>query len=578
MMELERRIELLGKKLEREKAARKDAEKLLEVKSYELFNAKKLLENSLEKLKQKSETDSELLAYQAKIETMLVEYGRLFLKHPPSKPLIQELVDSLIDSISVTACCIDISCTPDVGINTSYTSGRRQKWARPEQLATTKTFWDQTEGILWISLDSEKTISGFFAVRIKATRSWQQTIKKHITIFCEMIRASIRRQLTLEEAIEARRRAEASELATRDFLAMINHELRTPLNGVLGSAELLEDTRLTQQQHKLLNTLNHSGELLRAIINDLLDYSKINAGMLELIEKPFNCHNMAKMLEDIFHLRASEKRLDLKISCSNKVPRWLIGDEDRIKQIFVNLIGNAIKFTAKGHISVHLDWQEERLVFSVQDSGCGIAKEEQNKLFKPFSQVDLSSKRSHEGTGLGLAICKQLSEQMKGEIQLDSDYGKGTTFTVSLPLPIHNQNVDDYVKTSQSSQSLNNLNVLVVEDLKTNQMLIKLMLSKLDILPTIADNGQQALDILSSESFDVILMDCRMPVMDGYCATRKLRKGGYAKPILALTAGTTSAEREECLAAGMDDILCKPYQSQELREMLEKWGAKYSPS
>ncbi|WP_299013017.1 ATP-binding protein [uncultured Photobacterium sp.] len=576
-MDQEVHIALLEKKLQREKAARKEAEKLLELKSHELFNAKKLLETSMEKLRARAEVNSELLAYQAKIETMLVEYGRLFLKLPPSEQLIQELADSLVDGISVTACCIEIFCTPDVGINICYASGRRQQWLRPEQLSKQKTYWDNDEGILWISLDSNQTVNGYFATRMKASGSWLQTIQKHITLFSEMLRTSIRRQLTLEEAITARNRAEASEQAAREFLAMINHELRTPLNGVLGSAELLDDTRLTPQQQKLLNTLNHSGELLRAIINDLLDFSKINAGMLELIEKPFDCHNMARMLEDIFQLRASEKQLSFKITCNNTVPRWLIGDEDRIKQIYVNLIGNAIKFTSKGHVSVELEWHDENLLFTVNDSGCGIAKDEHFKLFKPFSQVDLSSKRIHEGTGLGLAICKQLSEQMSGKIQLESDCGKGATFTVSLPLKIHRAKIENDSRLSTSLPKLGSLNVLVVEDLKTNQMLIKLMLSKMGVSPTIADNGQQALDILSKQPFDVILMDCRMPVMDGYCATRKLRENGYSKPILALTAGTTSAEREDCISAGMDDILCKPYQSQELREMLEKWGANCPP-
>lgn len=573
-MELSQHILLLEKKLQREKLARKEAEKLLEVKSYELYSANKLIEQSIEKLKAQAEVDSELLAYQAKMETMLSDYGQLFLKHPPSGKIIQQLADSLVDSLSVIACCIEIFCKPDVGINTRYASGRRQEWLRPQQLCSdSMTYWDSREGVLWFSLDINHAVTGYFAVRIKATGTWLLAIKKHMTLFSEMLRASIDRQLGFEEAVAARKQAEASELATRDFLAMINHELRTPLNGVLGSAELLEDTRLTKHQQKLLNTLNHSGELLRAIINDLLDYSKINAGMLELTEKPFDCHNMVTMLNDIFQLRASEKQLNFTISCNDSVPNWLIGDVDRIKQIFVNLLGNAIKFTAKGHVCARLDWQEDELVFSVSDSGCGIATEQQFKLFKPFSQVDISSKRVHEGTGLGLAICKQLAKQMKGCIQVDSKAGKGATFTVTLPLLAHKFIGGSYPEVQKYQHHIDNLNVLVVEDLKTNQMLIKLMLNKVGLKPTIVDNGQEALDILNNQSFDVILMDCRMPVMDGYCATKRLREFGYQKPIIALTAGTTSAERQECIAAGMDDILCKPYQSQELREMLEKWGA-----
>ncbi|GAB3526886.1 ATP-binding protein [Photobacterium alginatilyticum] len=572
-MDHSQHIALLHKKLQREKLARKEAEKLLEVKSHELYSAKKLIEQSVEKLKAKAEVDSELLAYQAKMETMLLEYGRLFLIQSPSKTIIQKLADSLVDSLSVTACHIEVSCEPDIGINDSFISGRRQVWQPPALLKNTNTYWDSTEGILWISMSTPPAIDGFFAIRIRATGVWLQTLKKHMALFSEMLRSSIGRQLNYEEAISARQRAEASEQATRDFLAMINHELRTPLNGVLGSAELLEDTELTKHQHKLLNTLNHSGELLRAIINDLLDYSKINAGMLELSEKPFNCHNMTKKIDDIFQLRASEKQLQLSVTCSRSVPSSLIGDEDRIKQICVNLIGNAIKFTSQGHVTALVDWQAEHLVLTVTDTGCGISPEQQHKLFKPFSQVDISSKRTHEGTGLGLAICKKLAVQMQGKITVDSQAGKGATFTVALPLSIHHSPMEQAPTNSKEHRQIDELKVLVVEDLKTNQMLIKLMLSKLGLVPTVVDNGQQALDILSDHSFDVILMDCRMPIMDGYCATKKLREHGYRKPILALTAGTTTAERQECIDAGMDDILCKPYQSKELKEMLERWGA-----
>ncbi|MGF1715427.1 ATP-binding protein [Photobacterium chitinilyticum] len=572
-MDQNQHIALLHKKLQREKLARKEAEKLLEIKSHELYSAKKLIEQSVEKLKAQAEVDSELLAYQAKMENMLSEYGRLFLIHPPSEKIIQQLTESLIDSLSVTACRIEISTLPDIGISTCFSSGRRQEWFPPSSLGDTGIYWDSLEGILWISLSTLPAISGFFAIRIRATGTWLLTIKKHMALFSEMLRSSIGRQLSFEEAIAARKQAEASEQTTRDFLAMINHELRTPLNGVLGSAELLEDTQLTQHQHKLLNTLNHSGELLRAIINDLLDYSKINAGMLELSEKPFDCYSMAKKIDDIFQHRALEKRLKLSVCCSNSVPKLLIGDEDRIKQIYVNLIGNAIKFTSMGHVNVSIDWQDSKLIFTVADSGCGISPEQQHKLFKPFSQVDISSKRVHEGTGLGLAICKKLANQMQGEINVDSKAGSGATFTISLPLTIHELTVSEDSPHHDEHRYIDELKVLVVEDLKTNQMIIKLMLNKMGLNPTIVDNGQQALDILNKHSFDVILMDCRMPVMDGYCATKKLREHGYQKPILALTAGTTTAERLECIDAGMDDILCKPYQSRELKEMLKKWGA-----
>ncbi|WP_245907136.1 ATP-binding protein [Photobacterium sanctipauli] len=572
-------IALLEKKIAREKSARRNAERLLEVKSLELFDAKKLIEQSLEKVKAQAESDSELLAYQAKMENMLLEFGRKFLIHPPTEKLIKELADSLVDSIAVRACGVAIHCVPDPSINTEYTSGRQQEWQCPAELDQQKHIWDENEGILWISLNTGDNVTGFFSARLKASGHGLLTIQKHIHLFSEMILSSIDRQLKLVEAINARKQAEASEKATRDFLAMINHELRTPLNGLLGTAELMADTELDDHQRRLLNTLDHSGELLRAIINDLLDYSKINAGMLELNEKPFDCHGLANMLSDIFQHRANEKQLQFNILCSETLPNWLVGDADRIKQIFVNLIGNAMKFTAQGSVNVTFDWRGEQLFFSVTDSGCGIPKDKQATLFDPFTQVDNSSQRNHEGTGLGLAICKKLTQQMKGNIEVDSVEDCGSTFSVSLPLDKHTQ-IENGNNTKHShNQAIDSLKILVVEDLKTNQMIIQLMLSKFGIKPEICDNGKDAVERLKHENFDVVLMDCRMPIMDGYTATEQLRKSGYSRPILALTAGTTTAEREDCYDAGMDDILCKPYQAEELREALEKWGApKASPS
>ncbi|GAL03267.1 probable sensor/response regulator hybrid [Photobacterium aphoticum] len=571
-MDEEQRIALLMKKVARERAARTSAEKLLEIKSLELFDAKKLIEKSFEKVKAKAELDSELLAYQAKVESMLLEFGRKFLKDPPSAALIKELADSLVDNDSVRACGIVITSYPDNTLAIEHTSGRQQVWDCPVDLSQQHHYWDPVEKVLWISLDNHLNTQGFFATKLHATGNWLNTIQKHMHLFSEMLRSSIDRQLKLEEAIIARQRAEASEKSTRDFLAMINHELRTPLNGLLGTAELMADTALDAHQSRLLSTLNHSGELLRAIINDLLDYSKINAGMLELTHKPFDCHSMVNMLNDIFQHRANEKQLFFSIHCPEDTPRWMMGDQDRIKQIYVNLISNALKFTAKGAVNADIHWQEGELVFTVTDSGCGIPKDKQAQLFEPFTQVDNSSQRNHEGTGLGLAICKKLAQQMQGSISVDSDAGQGASFTVILPLSLYHVENKGKDNETNANKPIDNLSVLVVEDMKTNQMIISLMMSKFGITPTIANNGQEALNQLAKKPFDIVLMDCRMPIMDGYTATQTLRTQGYTKPILALTAGTTRAEREECYSAGMDDILSKPYQAHELREMLEKWG------
>ncbi|KLV04194.1 ATPase [Photobacterium aquae] len=567
-----RQIELLQKKISRERNARRNAEKLLEAKSLELFEANKVIEKSLEKVKAKAENDSELLTYQAKVDNLLLEFGRRFIKHSPNNQLIEELTNALVDSRFVRACSIRLECPSVASLNVCHTSGRQQIWQSPPNLKNLGEIWDENEKILWLSLDKNDIVHGYLATRIKASGTWLETIRKQMLLFSDMIRSSIDRQLKLEEAITAREQAEASEKSTRDFLAMINHELRTPLNGLLGTAELMADTNLNSHQQRLLSTLNHSGELLRSIINDLLDYSKINAGMLELTNKPFDSHTMMMMLHDIFQHRANEKQLELNMDITKETPRWIIGDEDRIKQIFVNLISNAIKFTERGAISIKIRWQDNQLCFIVSDTGCGIPEDKIVSLFEPFTQVDNSSQRNHEGTGLGLAICKRLTEQMGGNISVESKMGIGSTFSVSIPLAkhVHEAKVND--KEALTALPIDKLNILVVEDLKTNQMIINLMLSKFGIKPTIANHGQEALSYIEHQTFDIILMDCRMPIMDGYTATERLRKSGYNKPIIALTAGTTRVERDDCFAAGMNDILCKPYQTKELRELLEKWS------
>lgn len=577
-MDTKRHIMLLELKLEREHASRIMAEKLLEMKSRELFDTNNMLETSLAKLRLQAELDSEQLTYQTKIENLLLTYARLFLKQAPSRNNIQQLIDSLSDGRYISACYISILPIENITISGDYCSGRQQQWQPPADLPNKGSLWDPSTHLYWITLNNSRGIIGYFAARISRPKNSLTIIQQRLALFCELFRSTIGRQITLSQAIHARQRAEDSEQSTRDFLAMINHELRTPLNGLLGSAELLQDTQLNSNQNKLLTTLNHSGELLRAIINDLLDYSKINAGMLELIEKPFDSHLLVIKLRDIFSHCALEKRLDFKIEYSTDIPRYIRADEDRLKQIYVNLIANAIKFTQQGFVHAKFSWVNNCLIFTIKDSGCGIEPQQQHKLFKPFSQVDISSKRSHEGTGLGLAICKQLCEQMNGNISLDSKQKIGTTFSVSLPLTI--STIDETLSSHSPAthEALQKLNILVVEDLKTNQMIIQLMLQKYNISVTIVDNGQAALDIIAKQTFDIVLMDCRMPIMDGYCATKTLREQAFTKPIIALTAGTTIAERKACINAGMDDILCKPYMASELLAMLNSWCNTSRPS
>jgi CheY-like chemotaxis protein/anti-sigma regulatory factor (Ser/Thr protein kinase) len=249
------------------------------------------------------------------------------------------------------------------------------------------------------------------------------------------------------------------------------------------------------------------------------------------------------------------------------------GDLERITQILVNLIGNAIKFTDSGAITVRFDWSKHTLNFEVEDTGIGISEQAQKKLFQPFTQADRSSKRNFEGTGLGLAICHQLIELMGGSLSLRSELDKGTRFFGHIPLEVLSAE-EARPKTEQDNTTNvlpENLSILVVEDIKMNQLIINQMLNKLGITPDIKENGVEALEAIERKEYHLVFMDCRMPVMDGFEATAKMRAAGFEGPILALTASTTLAERELCIESGMNDILTKPYRAEEISNALSKW-------
>lgn len=354
---------------------------------------------------------------------------------------------------------------------------------------------------------------------------------------------------------------------------MINHELRTPLNGLLGSVELLSDTQLDEEQRTFLVNISYSGELLRHIINDILDFSKMSAGMMELIPCQFSKADLTGMLKSVFANRALDKGIGLSIDCSKKVPARLEGDFDRICQVLINVIGNAIKFTVDGSVDVVIRWKDSKLSVLVKDTGLGIPTEAQAFLFDPFVQADLTAKRKFEGTGLGLAICKNLIELMGGEISFVSQEGVGTQFDILIPLKaISARQKSQLIQTQSPSKQLETLSILVVDDIRMNQVIFNQMMRKISVVPDIANNGLEAIDTVAKRDYDIIFMDCRMPEMDGFEATEYLRRQKYTKPIIALTAGTTLEERDRCIQSGMDDILSKPYTAKELKSMIEKWA------
>lgn len=553
------------RKLAREIASRKQAEQLLEQKSLELFQANQRLEVAIAQLEKTSADNIVKLEFQQQIDSLLIYFGQAFLNHHLDDVLIGNLVKRIVETPLVQSCYIQLNRDLLLNLQKSgYGNSELEK-------SVDDTHWN--EQTLYLVLTANRTRIGVLSVEVLNENYELEFFQRSFQLVADLLCGAVNRQIIIDTNIESRKKAEKSEQATRDFVAMINHELRTPLNGLLGSSELLQQTSLDNHQLELVNNLSQSGEFLRVIINDLLDFSKINAGMFELIPSNFAFSHLLSSLTSIFEPKATEKSLKFSILCSQSLPKAFEGDLERITQILVNLIGNAIKFTDSGSVTVRFDWSKGTLNFEVEDTGIGISQKAQEKLFQPFTQEDRSSKRNFEGTGLGLAICHQLVELMGGTLSLNSVIDKGTRFFGHIPLrALTESEAKPAVTKNAKAQALpDNLSILVVEDIKMNQLIINQMLGKLGIEPDIKENGVEALEAIETKQYDLVFMDCRMPVMDGFEATAKMRAAGFTQPILALTASTTLAERELCIESGMNDILTKPYRAEEISNALAKW-------
>ncbi|MYL25093.1 response regulator [Vreelandella massiliensis] len=377
---------------------------------------------------------------------------------------------------------------------------------------------------------------------------------------------------TNEKLDAARREAESASQAKSDFMAVMSHEIRTPLNGIVGITDLLENEVISSVTgREYLSALRDSTHALSTVINDILDYSRIAAGKLSLAPQPFDLGLLLDSLCRNYSLRA--KGTAIAFACHRPPLGVVFADPNRLRQVLMNLLNNAFKFTDSGSITLevtqnHADETSISLLFSVEDTGCGMSQSQQKKLFQPFSQVDTSLSRQREGTGLGLVICQQLIEAMGGTIQLESTLDCGSRFYFSLSLlrsqlPEGEQDLPEV--------SVVSARVLVVEDNAINQMLIRKQLSKLGHQVDIVENGQQALDKVDQSSFDVILMDMQMPVMDGLAATKALRRRGDSTPILALTANAMPEDRQRCLDAGMQEVITKPVHASTLERQLNHY-------
>lgn len=443
-----------------------------------------------------------------------------------------------------------------------------QEWSAPTTMEMSITpEWFQRTSVHMAGLGLSLLVL-FLTVQLRSRRITARNVELE-----EHVRARTK------DLAQARDEAESAGRAKAEFLASMSHEVRTPMNGVIGMIEVLKQTPLNAEQRQIVSVVSQSGEALIGILNDILDFSKIEAGALTLESVPFNLRELVQQCYELFSAKAHAKALAFDVEIDPALPVWVRGDSTRVRQILLNLLSNALKFTHLGRVGIRVQRADPgELAFVVSDTGIGIPADKTDSIFSAFTQAETSTTRRFGGTGLGLSISQRLAMAMQGTLQVRSVADEGSTFTLTLPLAAAEApSVILAAPPNRSTPYPSPRRILVVEDNSVNRQVASRLLANLGCDVTLANDGEQGVAAAAAGAFDVILMDCHMPIMDGYEATRQIRSllGMHGAPhIVALTASAQIEDRRRCLDVGMNGFLTKPIRSNELREMLDSLPAR----